>query len=126
MMPGVLFLASCGGNDPEAEKPELTPIQKAALVFEKTATDAELEKGRQVWLGTCKACHSTGLAGAPFIGDKQLWAPRIAKGMDTLFSHALNGFESDVGNTMPARGGNLELKDEQVISAVKYMVSVSK
>lgn len=125
MLPGFFFLASCGDSEPKKEAKPLTPQQKAKLVYEKPAP-AEHAEGQMIWLGTCKACHAFGLAGAPFIGNKELWAPRIAQGMETLFSHALNGFTSDAGNTMPARGGNKELKDEQVKAAVKYMVSVSK
>lgn len=125
MMPGLLFLASCGDTEPKKEEKPLSPQKQAALIYEKPASPEHAE-GQKIWMGTCKACHAFGLAGAPFIGNKQLWAPRIAQGMDTLFSHAINGFTSDLGNTMPARGGNKELTDEQVKAAVKYMVSVSQ
>lgn len=69
----------------------------------------------------CAACHTTGAAGAPKVGDKAAWAPRIAKGMDTLVNHALHGF-----NAMPAKGGRADLTDEQIKSTVAYMVGESK
>ena len=77
--------------------------------------------GKEIWEGTCSACHSTGVLGAPKIGDKAAWAPRIAKGLDVLKQHALHGF-----NKMPAKGNNPALTDAEVISALEYMVGQSK
>ncbi|HEU5398821.1 MAG TPA: c-type cytochrome [Gammaproteobacteria bacterium] len=79
------------------------------------------KSGKEIWEGTCSACHRSGLLGAPKIGDKAAWAPRIAKGLDVLKQHALHGF-----NQMPAHGGNMALTDAEVISALEYMVSQSK
>ena len=36
--------------------------------------------GKSVFDTACSACHGTGIAGAPKIGDKAAWAPRIAQG----------------------------------------------
>ena len=79
------------------------------------------KSGKEIWEGTCQACHGSGLLGAPKIGDKSAWAPRIAKGMDMLKQHALKGF-----NNMPAHGGNASLSDEDVVKALEYMVGQSK
>ena len=79
------------------------------------------KSGKEIWEGTCAACHKSGLLGAPKIGDKSAWAPRIAKGMDTLKKHALGGF-----NQMPAHGGNPSLSDDDVVKALEYMVGQSK
>lgn len=79
------------------------------------------KSGKDIWEGTCSACHQAGLLGAPKIGDKAAWAPRIAKGMDVLKDHALHGF-----NQMPAHGGNGALTDAEVVKALEYMVSQSK
>lgn len=79
------------------------------------------KSGKEIWQGTCSACHQSGLLGAPKIGDKAAWAPRIAKGMDTLKKHALGGF-----NQMPAHGGNPSLSDDDVVKALEYMVGQSK
>ena len=70
----------------------------------------------------CKTCHGAGIAGAPKSGDRAAWAPRIAKGKDTLYKHALEGFTGAKG-MMPAKGGNAALTDEEVKSVVDYMVS---
>ncbi|MGD8631304.1 MAG: c-type cytochrome, partial [Gammaproteobacteria bacterium] len=40
--------------------------------------------GQQIYQSSCQACHATGAAGAPKLGDKEAWAPRIAQGEDTM------------------------------------------
>ncbi len=77
--------------------------------------------GDAVYNAVCMACHSTGAAGAPVVGDAGAWGARIDKGLDTLISHAINGF-----NAMPAKGGCANCPDEEIQAAVEYMVSESK
>jgi cytochrome c5 len=81
--------------------------------------------GQQVYQASCVACHDTGLAGAPKLGDKGQWAKRIAKGLDTLYASAVNGVQGSAG-AMPAKGGNPALSDAEVKAAVDYMVAQSK
>ena len=69
-------------------------------------------------------CHAAGVAGAPKPGDKADWGPRIAQGKDTLYKHAIEGFTGAKGS-MPARGGNAKMSDEDVKAAVDYMVGLS-
>ncbi len=83
-----------------------------------------LQTGDQVFAATCKTCHEAGLAGAPKVGDKAAWAPRIAQGESTLFTHAIAGFTGKTG-TMPAKGGNADLEDVEVDRAVVYMANAS-
>ena len=78
-------------------------------------------EGKKVYDTTCVVCHGAGIAGAPKVGDKAAWAPRIAQGVNVLFTHAQNGL-----NAMPARGGNKELSDAQLRAAIDYMVAASK
>lgn len=78
--------------------------------------------GEAIYNQTCVACHGAGVAGAPKIGDKADWGPRIAKGKDTLYTHALQGFQGSKG-VMPPKGGNTSLSDADVKAAVDYMVS---
>ncbi len=77
--------------------------------------------GKAVYENTCAACHSSGVLGAPPIGDQKAWKERIAQGMQTLYDHAIHGFQQ-----MPAKGGNPSLSDDQVKAAVQYMVDRSK
>lgn len=85
--------------------------------------DARLRAGRAVWMGTCEGCHGYGIAGSPKIGDQAAWAPRIAKGRETLYAHALEGFFGKGSTHMPPRGGNDALSDDEVKMAVDYMVA---
>lgn len=83
---------------------------------------SELMNGQEVYNNVCIACHyPPGVGGAPALGDAEAWAPRIAQGMDTLIEHALDGFTGDTG-VMPKKGERLDLSDEEIIEAVKYMV----
>jgi cytochrome c5 len=76
--------------------------------------------GKSVYESSCAACHGTGAAGSPKLGDKNAWVKRIAQGNNTLFSHAINGFKG-----MPPRGGSSQ-DDDAVKAAVKYMVKNSQ
>lgn len=73
----------------------------------------------------CAACHSAGIAGAPKSGDKGAWAPRIAQGKDTLYKHAIEGFQGKNG-VMPAKGGQSAWPDDLIRQTVDYMVSLNQ
>src|SRR5690554_3286958 len=68
----------------------LEPAQQAGSA--PAAQPQELS-GEQVYNSACVACHGAGVAGAPKLGDKAGWAPRIAQGADTLHKHALEGYQ---------------------------------
>ena len=127
-MLSLLSLAACDAPEEETSglkvlsKPKAGPEMPSSSIWETPLADADLERGRQVWTGTCIQCHSTGLGGAPLIGNAELWGPRIEKGLDVLYDHALNGFYGKKGE-MPARGGNDALDDDQVRAAVRFMTS---
>ena len=76
--------------------------------------------GEQAFTKVCSACHSTGVNGAPKIGDHAAWGPRIAQGKETLYKDALSG----KGN-MPPKGGTT-WPDATIRMAVDYMVSLNK
>ncbi|HSV20304.1 MAG TPA: c-type cytochrome [Casimicrobiaceae bacterium] len=80
--------------------------------------------GVQVFDQVCKTCHGAGIAGAPKVGDKGAWAPRIAQGDKVLFQHAIAGFQGKSG-LMPPKGGNGDLADVEVERAVVYMANQS-
>lgn len=80
--------------------------------------------GEETYKQVCTACHGAGVAGAPKFGDKGAWAARLAEGIPTLYSHAINGYKN-VG-VMPAKGGNPALTDELVKEAVDYMAKAAK
>lgn len=78
--------------------------------------------GEQVYGQVCKTCHEAGLAGAPKMGDKAAWTPRIAEGESTLLQHAIGGFQGKSG-VMPPKGGNTDLTDDEVHRAVVYLAN---
>jgi len=86
---------------------------------------AKASGGEAIYKTACSVCHSAGIAGAPKSGDKAGWAPRIAQGKDTLYKHAVLGYQGKNG-VMPAKGGNASLSDADVKSAVDYMVALNK
>ncbi len=106
-----------------AAAPGAASAPPAAAAGSETADSpaADLAKGKAVYDVACFACHMTGAAGAPKLGDKAAWAPRIAQGMDALVHNAING-----KNTMPPKGGRIDLSDQDVLSAVAYLVEQSQ
>ena len=92
------------------------PVAVAAVAAAAPSSDA----GKKLYDTNCMACHAAGVAGAPKFGDKAVWAPRIATGMDTLYASAIKG-----KNAMPAKGGS-GASDDDVKAAVQYMVAAAK
>lgn len=82
--------------------------------------------GKTIYGNLCHSCHTAGIAGAPKLGDKAAWAPRIAQGLDTLVKHATDGYKGPDGFMMPAKGGNPSLNDAQVKAAVTWIVDQAK
>lgn len=76
--------------------------------------------GDQVYNAKCMACHSTGVAGAPKVGDQASWAPRAAKGIDGLLASAVSGL-----NAMPPKGTCADCSDQELKAAIEYMLSQS-
>ena len=94
------------------------PVVVAAAAAAAAAPSSEA--GKKLYDTNCMACHAAGVAGAPKLGDKVAWAPRIATGMDTLYVSAIKG-----KNAMPAKGGS-GASDDDVKAAVQYMVAAAK
>lgn len=80
------------------------------------ATPAVARSGAQVVQTQCSKCHQDGLNGAPKIGDRAAWTPRMTKGLDALVSSAVHGH-----GPMPARGGLADLSDLEIRGAVVHM-----
>jgi cytochrome c5 len=98
----------------------VAPAAAAAPVAGASAGDA----GKKLYETVCTACHAAGIAGAPKFGDKSAWGPRIAEGLDTLYDHAIKGFQGKIG-VMPPKGGS-SAPDDDVKAAVQYMANAAK
>ena len=72
--------------------------------------------GKQIVEAQCTTCHGTGVGGAPKIGDRNAWTPRVSRGLDTVVASAIHGH-----GAMPPRGGMADLTDVEIRSAVLYM-----
>ncbi len=110
---------------------EASPVAetKAEEVVEEMVAEAPASNeasgnaGEKIYKGLCVNCHGIAAMAAmiPQTGDAAEWGPRIEKGIDTLYSNAINGFTGNKG-MMPARGSNPSLTDDEVKAAVDYMV----
>jgi cytochrome c5 len=77
--------------------------------------------GKKVYDAACVACHGAGVAGAPKLGDKGAWAPRLAAGVGGLTASAIKG-----KGAMPPKGGNTSIPDADIRAAVEYMTAAAK
>ena len=104
-------------SNPESQ-PQPEPQSQPAS---EPAAGSDLASGKQIVQSSCLACHGTGVAGAPKIGDKDAWAPRIAHGQEVLLTHAIQGLRA-----MPPRGACMACTDDQLKAAIDYMISQSQ
>lgn len=96
---------------------KLLVLALAAAVWTSTANAQRRERtDKEVVTAVCASCHEQGVNGAPRIGDRAAWTPRMGKGLDALVNSALRGH-----GQMPARGGMADLSDLEIKSAVVYM-----
>lgn len=107
------------GPAPVAAAPAAAVVAAAPPATTKVAID-----GKKVFDSACAACHVAGIAGAPKLGDKANWAPRIKQGNALLYEHAIKGYQGKAG-VMPAKGGSAA-SDDEVKAAVDHMVSAAK
>ena len=77
--------------------------------------------GQEIYDGNCVACHATGAAGAPKLGDVAAWAPRIGKGAETLYANAIGGI-----NSMPAMGLCGSCSEDDIKASVDYIIAQSQ
>jgi cytochrome c len=105
-------------KDPASVKitsePAIATLQEEEQVAEVVQV---AEGGEKIYQQACKLCHDAGVAGSPMIGDKAAWATRMEQGRDKLVSNAIDGI-----GVMPPKGGQSQLSDEEVTSAVDYMI----
>lgn len=128
------LLSGCGGKSKEVAVPATAATPGAAAAPkplsapqpnevkpQTVAAAPDLATGEKVYKGTCSICHKSGLKGAPRLGKKQDWEARLAQGNEVLYDRAINGYIGKKGS-MPSRGSNARLSEDEVKAAVDYMV----
>ena len=128
--PAAATTAGSPQPDPNAGRPngvqsapataQATTSPAATATAATTATAAATSGPPALYNQVCTACHSSGVAGAPKVGDKAAWAPRIALGIDELTKVAIHG-----KGAMPPKGGS-SASDDEIKAVVTYMVNASK
>ncbi len=101
----------------EGVEARIAPV--AQPVEAVVSAPAGARTGEQLVQAACFSCHGTGAAGAPKIGDKAAWAPRIALGLNGLLKSAIAG-----KNAMPPRGGS-DATDAELARAIAFMANQS-
>lgn len=99
----------------------LRPVGEVNVVSATQQSSSAANGGEELFNSVCMACHGAGIAGAPKVGDKAAWKPRIAQGIDVLYASAING-----KNAMPPKGGAANASDADVKAAVDILVSKAK
>lgn len=103
-----------------AAAPVAAPAAAAAPAAPQAQPVAAAGGGEALYKQACAACHMTGAANAPKLGDKAAWAPRLAQGVPALVQNAIKG-----KGAMPPKGGSTA-PDTDVRAAVEYMVGASR
>ena len=108
------------GSSDDAEL-RIQPVARVEMQKAVVKSGGNARDGETIYNTICTACHAGGLAGAPKIGDKAAWAPRIAAGFDAMLNNATNG-----KGAMPPRGGAADLTDVELKAAVEYLSGKAK
>lgn len=82
------------------------------------ATPAVERRGEEIVKAQCAKCHASGAGGAPRIGERDAWIPRLKQGLDFLVRSAIHGH-----GPMPPRGGMVDLTDAEIRGAIIYMIN---
>ena len=107
--------AGSDGMSPEAVARRLQPV--GTVEIRDMSSPAAMRTGEQVYQAQCAACHATGAAGAPKLGDAAAWAPRVGTGYESLLNSVMNG-----KGAMPKQAGG-DASDYEVARAVVYLVN---
>lgn len=106
--------------DPKAVAARIKPVAEVTIAGEEGGSAKAAQSAEQIVQQYCAACHATGAAGAPKIGDKAAWSKRIGEGLDQLMKTSIAG-----KGAMPPRGGAASLSDADFARAVVYIANQS-
>ena len=106
--------------EPNAVAARIKPVAEVVIAGAEAGNAKAARSGEQIVQQYCAACHTTGAAGAPKIGDKAAWAKHLGVGLDHLLKIAISGKGS-----MPPRGGAADLPDYELARAIVHMANQS-
>jgi cytochrome c len=123
---GVRCMKDCFEGEPEVQRigfalTDFNPPLTGEKSLPEVTADVVIAPGQAAYDASCKVCHETDSMGAPAVGDKAAWAAALEKGIDQVYSNAINGL-----NGMPPKGGAMDLTDAQMNEIVDYMINASK
>jgi len=114
-----LAMGSRPKGDEEAANSRIAPVARVEIAAAAAGAAAGNRSGEQIYKAACAACHDSGVANAPKLGDKAAWAPRIALGLDGLLKSAIAG-----KNAMPPKGGS-DANETELARTIVYMANKS-
>ncbi|HEX4910813.1 MAG TPA: c-type cytochrome [Permianibacter sp.] len=134
MLIGVSLQAAVAGQDSKSWRSEASQRERTAPVGKVYVEGDDIpnpapavvassgpRSGEQVYNGACAGCHAAGVAGAPKLGDKAAWAPRIKTGDDALWNSLMNG-----KNAMPPKGMCMDCSEDELKAVLAYVVDAAK
>ena len=110
VVPALLFLLAACGDPGSHAAPE-----KEAASRQLVPADQELA---DIYLRSCRSCHTVAATGSPLTGDMAAWEPRMAKGMDAMLNSVINGFGG-----MPPLGLCMDCSAEQFEALIRFMAA---
>ena len=123
---GMAVSATLTAGVKEETATRIAPVGNLCMAGDACAAAVEVaasgpRSAESIYNSKCLACHNTGAAGAPKLGDAAAWSARVSKGMDTLYANAINGI-----NGMPAKGLCMDCSDDEIKATVDYLIENSK
>jgi cytochrome c5 len=128
------LLIGCGGQDGSVEltatqeqqvAERIAPVGHVVMagqvVTAMVSAGGTGRSGSDIYGTNCMACHTSGIAGAPMMGDAVAWAERLEQGIETVYANAINGIRG-----MPMRGTCMDCSDDEVIAAIDHILDNSQ
>ncbi|ALO44775.1 Cytochrome c class I [Pseudohongiella spirulinae] len=101
-----------------------TVFTAGSATAEQTLTLAQISEGfdpQRTYTQSCGACHNSGAAGAPRLGNADDWTSRLEKGRDVLLENTINGYN----NIMPPKGMCFTCSDDELAAVLDYILENS-
>ena len=109
--------AVAAGPSPDVVAALASANKGAPAAAPAAAAGANGSVGEALYKQACVACHASGVAGSPKLGDKAAWAPRLALGTEGLTTSVIKG-----KGVMPPKGGSTA-SDADIRAAVEFMTA---